>query len=455
MGFEIAQLEDLSRSARVLTGMILDAERQLRQMAVSGLADGVQGQDVLPDLNLLGKVHCRWRLAVNSTTKQRFLVWRSTDHRSVLRLHLDATLAPTPLGSGPTVPPAAATVGLERPSLLRPVSVAELARLPPNKRINAHNTVLLDLGDLGILAVRRPDFLLGFFPRAKLWLAGEQLEPTSGRWPATPFLELIRRVSAWLAGDEVVTMVPLAGEPDDVLRQVVAEIVQARRVLQEKLVEAALGRRTADERLPSPLGALQAEYVIQDMRADLALRLDTAGDLTDEENDSAVVLGLRLFFEEAPSSPPTAQPVARLQLQAPEFLASGEVLRSLLAALRDDLGQWRDDLDVDLLRRALGVAEQRRTLALRIGRKAKRERWVLFLPTDRHRRVLWAVRADFKRLPPSEAHDGVRLPGAVLGNRRLLHDPTQHDNRGHFDDDMVRAFLRLITALWRYGQALF
>ena len=451
MSVDIAHLEELSEASVELAGLTTRSERRLRAVATAALAVGRWEERELPDLSLLGEVRQTWKLAIVKTTSQRRLVWKFTDRRAVLRLVVDVVLSPTPLGSGPTAMPPRAVVALERPSLLLPATAERLRRWVPGVDAKAEDTVLLDLAALGVLAVRRPDYLLGWFPRAKLWLDGQPLKPSQGRWPMAPFIELARQLSAWLSGDGAVQGMPVDGSSEEVLPQVVAEIVRAHQLLQSELAQAAASHGA----VPSPLAELQADYVLKEMRADLALRLDTAGDLSDAEDHQTVVLGLQLLFDPSLLRSKTVAPSARLRLRPPEFLASGKVLEGLLESLRDDAVNWRRDLDVSVLRQVLARAAQMGTVALRTGRQASSERWVLFLPADRQRQQLWVLRADFERQPPADGAEGLRLTGKVQGRRAVLYDPTRRRGGDHFDDDVVRAFLRLITALWRYGLALF
>ena len=442
----IARLETLSQGTRSLAASALQADRRLQGQALAALPDSS-----LAELRLLTGTHWRWLLEVVEHEGRRFLVWRQRDVRPVLRIGLELALKPVPKDRPPEGAPQLPPVLLERPAILLPSTPLNLQRYVPDDDVHGGNTVLLQLGRDRVLAVRRPDYLLGLV-RAKLWWRGRRLKPEDGEWPSEPFLALAEAVSAWRGGSSGTETVPLTARPQDALMQVVAEIVRARHGLQETLYRDSQADSQASE--ASHLGPLLADQALVHLHADLALRIDTMGDLSDEEDSKTVFVRAHLDFGDGDPSPSHG----RLRLDPPDFLASGEVLQSLLSALEDDARRWwPQGLSAAQMRRLLlnAGAPDSGTFALRIQRTWRLERWVIFLSHPKIDTMQSVLRADFRRGPVQEDANHPRLPGAVARGRKVLHRPEHVTAQGGFDDGLVRAFLRLIAALHRYGQAVF
>lgn len=443
----IAQLESLTEGTRTLATAALQADRRLQGQALAALPSSA-----VPELRLLTGTHWRWLLEVVERRGRRCLVWQQRDVHPVLRIGLELSLKPVPKSRPPEKPPRPLPVLLERPSLLLPPTAERLQRFAPDRDVNADNTVLLHLGHDDVLAVRRPDYLLGWV-HAKLWWRGRRLQSSGGGWPSEPFLALARGVVAWRAHRGRTETVPLAADPEDALVQVVAEIVRARDGLLETLYQA---RQAEPQTLEaSHLGPLLADQALTHLHAELALRIDTAGDLSDEEDSKTVFVRAQLDFGD---SDPSTSTSGRLRLDAPDFLASGEVLSSLLDALDDDARRWWSrGLSSRQLRAALldARAPESGSFALRVRRTLDVEGWVLFLSHAQSSTLQYVLQADFRRGPVQEDSDNPRLPGAVAGRRKVLHRPEHGAGQDTLDDDLVRAFLRLITALHRYGRAVY
>lgn len=460
----LTHLATLTQTAGKLAEATVQADRQQQASTLAGLVREDRGDASQPEIRLLNKAHWSWRLELVKTSEGRFLFWGHSDQRSILQVAIDVWISPVPREAGPSTVPPPPEILLERPSVLLPSTDENLRHFVPTRYADSGHTVLLDIGAnnvLGgdvsgddVLAVWRPEALLGAL-HAKLWLGGQRMKPSGGRWPAAPFMGLVQRVGDWLASKDFSAPIPLNPNSDDDLVQVVGEIVRSRHQ-----VLASLGQAAAASK-PSYLGHLQADHVLSKMTADLRLRLDTAGDLSDDEDTKTVTLAAVLRFDDPPEGlREGATPRAYLSLEPPDFLATGEVLEGLLSALKHDAQHWqwrRQGLEKATLVHVLDLAagHTRGTVAFRVRRRRDKERWILFLPSDASRSRWFVLRAVFERGPQRQEAHQARIPGKVEGAREVLHHPEKTTQQRTFDDDVVRAFLKLITALHRYGQALF
>lgn len=440
-GGSAAPLRDLPKAAGRFAAALSRADRRQQAATLVGLCRPDRS-----DLQLLNALKWSWRLETHRTAQGRILFIERADHRAVFQVALDFWVSPVPKGTGPSSLPSPPEVFLERPRLLRVATAETLPIYAPSQHRQADETVLLDLGEGGVLAVWRPEILLGRL-HAKLWLDGRRLDPPKDQWPIAPFMELVRQLGDWLSGEAPTVWVPLDHASDDTLVRVIGEILQARQRTAAAFVEAA----SVDN--PSWLGSLQADHVLARMQADLLLRLDTEGGLSGSSDNKTVTLEAALRFDESPD--PTRPGQGKVTLQPPSFLASGEVLSGLLDALRTDASNWsRRGLPAGVLRRVLSGAavENSGIVAFRLERLWSRERWVLFLPRNAERSHWLVLKAKFKRRS-SEDENATAVPESVVGGRDVLHHHAAGNGTGFLDDEVIEAFLKLITALHRFSKA--
>ncbi len=215
--------------------------------------------------------------------------------------------------------------------MFRP-SAQELKEFGPSGA-NASNTILLRVGDSG-------GAVLGIMnPRAKPKKVGIRLTPpgppdierSGGRWPLRPFIELTEAIQKWLratGSSEVPEVAMTPPGPDDVHepRRVLYYLVTSYCAAVAELKQAARAR--AQEQGLSSL--VTTDFDVNDFAGHVNLRLKEDGGLAPKSARDSFLL--RMGFDVQRRS---ARPVARVELNPPDFLVSGALHDQFLVALEE------------------------------------------------------------------------------------------------------------------------
>ena len=420
----------------------LEADDRLLGQSLLGLPG-----DPLPGLRVLTGIRWRWQLEQTKTSVGGFPGLSDPNERPLVTIEVRCRLAPIPKDLAPEPgaadPPTGAPmpVRVELPAWWLPPTAGALARWAPGSRSRPDNTLLMDL-EGGILAVRNPQRLLGWPLHAKLWLDGTRLRRRNGGWPAAPFFAWVSRVGQWLADPSTTVSRPVAGDPDDALPQAARAVSEAHRRLEATLAGTP-------SRVGLELPGLEARRTLADFEAELALRVDMAGELSNEGDKATLTLRSLLEIERVGGAEQLCW-----RLLPPAVLASHKQLMDLLAALETDRQRSPWSRLSGFHSRLLEARDDPATLAFRTRGS---RRWVVMLPfrfRSGGEPDYAILRANFELATESAGGGDGESAGTttVRGDRRVLRWPAP-GVPVLLEDDTLRGLLRLMTALHRFGMA--
>lgn len=397
---------------------------------------------------MLRGVQFNWRLLLaREGSRVVFLIFRhDLPREDLFEARLQFRVEPDPLPADPPTKPrdVALRVALPPFLVLRPTP-EQIARFgPPGARVE--DTVLLALGADGrrILAVRRPQWLLGLF-RASLRyseLPGPQLD--GAPWPIGPFLELTRAMRAWVSATtapQTVT-IPLPARNTEV-REVLYQYLVAYCAARSRL--AAAGRRPD---LPGPAGAFPTHHRLAAFEGEVMLRLDEDGRIPEKATDDTIQLRMRFQARQG-----TGGPEAVVSVVPPDFLPSGELHERLRGAFAEapELAQLGGRLGIsDAAARQWIRAGRGEATIFRVSRSGHDDTEVMVQEGDiGGRPMLVMLRGEFR----IESGAGAPEP-RQLGTVKILYAGTADPAARVLSDADVRYFLRVIAALHRWGRLI-
>ncbi len=397
---------------------------------------------------VLRGVQFNWRLLLAREGRRVvFLIFRHDLPREDLfdaRLHF--RVEPDASPAEPAIKPREVALRVALPPflVLRPTP-DQVARFgPPGARVD--DTVLLALGPEGkrILAVRRPQWLLGLF-RASLRyseLPGPQLD--GAPWPIGPFLELTRAMRAWVAATtapQTVT-IPLPARDTEV-REVLYQYLVAYCAARSRL--AAAGRRPD---LTGPAGAFPTHHRLAAFDGEVMLRLDEDGRIPERATDDTIQLRMHFQAREGAGGPE-----ALISVVPPDFLPAGELHERLR-------GSFAEAPELDQLGPKLGItsaaarqwirAGHGEATIFRVSRSGHDDTEVMVQEGEIGGRPMLVMLRGVFRIEPGAGPPEPRR----LGDVKILYAGTADPSARALSDADVRYFLRMIAALHRWGRLI-
>lgn len=303
----------------------------------------------------------------------------------------------------------------------------------------AANTALLAVGRRGqdMLAVKDPHNE----PRRAeiLYTAGGKstpVKPLNSRWPLGPFLALAESISDWVSSDPNLTpelpLEPSSAGPSTETRRILQHIV-------EGYCRAFNQIRPQGELAPLP--SLETHYGLEDYQAQVLLRLQDDGSLAfeDDHDPFQLIMQVAIRLQDR-------QHTAHIAIHPPDFLVSGELHAAFLEALASDRALRKLQRIMRVSRReAEGFLRDfwEEAFVFRIKRKGDTDTDVVVLQgVLLGERKLLIVKGKFR---VEKGESGYTAEFLRDLERLFFGKPTPGQRA--FDEEVVKHFLRLITAV--------
>jgi len=299
----------------------------------------------------------------------------------------------------------------------------------------ADNGVLFRLGKEGrsVLGIRSPE--LGTRAACSYKEEGSAARLLTG-WPVEPFLEFAQTLRAWLMGEQSRCTELDLELPSDPSQMSDVHVTLYWFVEGFRAMEAA--NQEPDPK-SDPLAPIIPSYEPTEYRAEISLSVDEKGHFATAQSRDLVCLGMRLSVRRE-----CGTLLARVALEPPDFLCSGGLRDSFLAALRQSVprsvppsfdlreaGVWSDFVS----------SAEARAVVFRVAKDGEIDEDVVILPG----RVQGSARTLI--LKTSAVVDASAQPAKIRLYRAALSYDSQVAGPQSLDDETVGYFLRLARVL--------
>lgn len=340
--------------------------------------------------------------------------------------------------------------------VLKPTSTQLEAYGP--RRATPENTILLELGDALRLAVKDPEEGTGWFDAdLRLTRGGVDIKPIKDgeRWLFMPFQRLLARVRDWVLGRGEREELTLARLPETrssfwELIAVFARLYIGGQSALSEGFEATWPARGEETSERHPMAEFRTRFALSSFAATSKLLLNKAGRLATRSDKDTIQLRLKAEAD---------QNRITVDLQPPDFLASGPIYQQFLEALRSDmaaelLAKLKSESGAANLTAselaALLSASHTEIEVFRVSRGSTDRDVFVVQGALRGEAKVVITRADF-------AVDVLAEPPRVsfkAGSLELLHFGDRDAAEPDVHEDAIDYFLQLITQIKTWSEAL-